>query len=76
MLDGMVLVTSLRQGSLSRLDNKLFYPQNRSSALVVHVPGKHVHLKSIVDILSAPVNKVAHPAWEYKAVYVATIDLA
>ncbi len=76
VLDDMLLVTGLHPGSLSRLDSRLFYPQDRSSALVAHVLEKHVHPRSILDVFSAPGNKIAHLAWRHKTVYAAAIDLA
>ncbi len=64
LLDDMVEAVSVEPGAPERLSPRLFYIEDRAPAAAVHMlssflaPGVRV-----VDLFSAPGNKVAHLAW-------------
>lgn len=76
VLEDMLLATGVQPGSLGRLDASLFYPQDRSSALVAHVLERHTSPGTVADLFSAPGNKVAHLAWRRGLIYAAALDLS
>jgi 16S rRNA (cytosine967-C5)-methyltransferase len=61
VLDDVVEVVSAEPGSIQGLDPAMFYVQDRSAALVAHVLGDGG--SRVLDLFSAPGNKVAHVQW-------------
>ena len=61
VLDDLLEVVEARPGSLQSLDQRLFYLQDRSAALVAHVLGEAPG--RILDLFSSPGNKAAHLEW-------------
>ncbi|BEP18673.1 16S rRNA (cytosine(967)-C(5))-methyltransferase RsmB [Pyrofollis japonicus] len=73
VLDDLLEAVDIQPGALGRLDQRLFYVQDRAAALIAHVAKEG---RLVVDLFSAPGNKASHLAWRGAAGYIAGLELS
>lgn len=69
VLDDVLEVVSARPGSIERIERSKFYIMDRASCLVAHMANETANL--ILDLYSAPGNKLAHLLWRRTGIGVA-----
>ncbi len=77
VLPDVVEVVKAAPGAIERLPRRLFYPQDRSAALVGNVAVNAApRASTLLDSFSAPGNKLAHLYWRLGAAYAVAVDLS
>ncbi len=77
ILDDVLEVKQVKPGALSRIDPKIFYVQDRAAALVAHVVERlSGNMRRVLDLFSAPGNKIAHILWRNTVEYTVSIEIS
>ncbi|ABM80263.1 RsmB/NOP family class I SAM-dependent RNA methyltransferase [Hyperthermus butylicus] len=74
VLDDSLEVIRVEPGAIERLDNRLFYVQDRAAMLASHLLGKFEG--AVYDFFSAPGNKLAHTYWRSGPTYAVALEVS
>jgi 16S rRNA (cytosine967-C5)-methyltransferase len=73
VLDDSLEILSVKPGAMARLDPRRFYVQDRSAMLVAHMLPEGFR---VVDVFSAPGNKLAHGWWRRRYSYAVGLEIS